>query len=209
MASSALELEKLDPEDHFTSPPPRYNEASLVKVLEERGIGRPSTYASIISTIQDREYVDQDRRPLLSHRNRHGGLRSAGEELPLHLRHASTPRALEEELDDIEEGKEKWTDLLKGFYDYFEEELKVAEKHMEDIKRMEEKTDEKCDLCGSPLLLKWGKFGSFFACSAYNKKDPTSCTFTKENTANKPDLNTPEAAGARPSRKSTARTAAR
>ncbi len=64
---------------------------------------------------------------------------------------------------------------------------------MEDIKRMEVKTNEKCELCGSPLLLKWGKFGSFYACSAYNKKDPTSCTFTKENTAAKPDLNTPEA----------------
>ncbi len=69
----------------------------------------------------------------------------------------------------------------------------VADKNMEDIKRMEKKTNEKCDLCGSPLLLKWGKFGSFYACSAYNKKDPTSCTFTKENTADKPDLNTPEA----------------
>ena len=64
---------------------------------------------------------------------------------------------------------------------------------MEDIKRMEKKTDEKCDLCGSPLLLKWGKFGSFYACSAYNKKDKSSCTFTKENTAGKPDMNTPEA----------------
>jgi DNA topoisomerase-1 len=64
---------------------------------------------------------------------------------------------------------------------------------MENIKRMEQKTDEKCDLCGSPLVLKWGKFGSFFACSAYNKKDKSSCTFTKENTAGKPDMNTPEA----------------
>ncbi len=64
---------------------------------------------------------------------------------------------------------------------------------MENIKRMEQKTDEKCELCGSPLVLKWGKFGTFFACSAYNKKDPTSCTFTKENIASKPDLNTPEA----------------
>ena len=100
---------------------------------------------------------------------------------------------MEEELDDIEEGKEKWTDLLKGFYGYFEEELKDAGKHMKNIKRMEEKTDLKCELCGSPLLLKWGKFGTFYACSAYNKKDPTSCTFTRENTANKPDLNTPEA----------------
>jgi DNA topoisomerase-1 len=100
---------------------------------------------------------------------------------------------LEEELDDIEEGKEKWTDLLNGFYDYFEEELKDAGKNMENIKRMEQVTGEKCELCGSPLLLKWGKFGTFFACSAYNKKDPTSCTFTKENIAGKPDLNTPEA----------------
>jgi DNA topoisomerase-1 len=100
---------------------------------------------------------------------------------------------LEEELDEIEEGNEKWTDLMNGFYDHFVDELKDAGKTMRDIKRMEVKTNEKCDLCGSPLLLKWGKFGSFFACSAYNKKDPTSCTFTKENTAGKPDLNTPEA----------------
>ena len=82
---------------------------------------------------------------------------------------------------------------MKGFYSYFEDELKDAGTRMRDIKRMEKVTDEKCDLCGSPLLLKWGKFGSFYACSAYNKKDPTSCTFTKENTAGKPDLNTPEA----------------
>jgi DNA topoisomerase-1 len=188
----ALDLEKLVDEDHFTSPPPRYNEASLVKVLEERGIGRPSTYASIITTIQDREYVTK-----ISGRffPTEIGTVVCGL-LVKHFPYIFDPQytaRLEEELDDIEEGKEKWTDLLKGFYGYFEEELKVAEKKMEDIKRMEEKTDLKCDLCGSPLLLKWGKFGSFYACSAYNKKDPTSCTFTKENTANKPDLNTPEA----------------
>jgi DNA topoisomerase-1 len=100
---------------------------------------------------------------------------------------------LEEELDDIEEGKEKWTDLLKGFYGYFEEELKVAGTEMRNIKRMEQVTKEKCDVCGSPLLLKWGKFGSFYACSKYDKKDPSSCTFTKENIADKPDMNTPEA----------------
>jgi DNA topoisomerase-1 len=192
---NALELEKLDHERHFTEPPPRYNEASLVKELEERGIGRPSTYASIISTIQDREYVVK-----------HGGSRGRFypteigvvvcnllvESFPYIFDTKYTAR-LEEELDDIEEGKEKWTDLLNGFYGYFEDELKDASKKMRDIKRMEQVTTETCDLCGSPLLLKWGKFGSFFACSAYNKKDPTSCTFTKENTAAKPDLNTPEA----------------
>ncbi len=190
-----LELENLENGEHFTDPPPRYNEASLVKELEERGIGRPSTYASIINTIQDREYVVK-----------HGG--SRGRFYPTeigvvvcdllvknfpYIFDSKYTAKLEEELDDIEEGKEKWTDLLNGFYGYFEEELKDASKNMEDIKRMEKVTDEKCEVCGSPLLLKWGKFGSFFSCSAYNKKDPASCTFTKENIAAKPDMNTPEA----------------
>ncbi len=179
----------------FTEPPPRYNEASLVKELEERGIGRPSTYASIINTIQDREYVVK-----------HGGSRGRFypteigmvvcdllvESFPYIFDTAYTAK-LETELDDIEEGKEKWTDLLNGFYGYFEKELKDAGKNMRDIKRMEQMTDEKCDLCGSPLVLKWGKFGTFYACSAYKKKDPNSCTFTKENISAKPDLNTPEA----------------
>jgi DNA topoisomerase I len=188
----ALVLEKLDNEQHFTSPPPRFNEASLVKVLEERGIGRPSTYASIISTIQDREYVTK-----ISNRFYPTEIGVVVCDLLVrnfpYIFDTQYTARLEEELDDIEEGKEKWTVLLNGFYDHFEDELKDADKKMEDIKRMEIKTDEKCDLCGSPLLLKWGKFGTFFACSAYNKKDPSSCTFTKENTTAKPDLNTPEA----------------
>ncbi|HUB50705.1 MAG TPA: type I DNA topoisomerase [Terracidiphilus sp.] len=191
----ALELDGLEPEEHFTQPPPRYNEASLVKELEERGIGRPSTYASIINTIQDREYVVK-----------HGG--SRGRFYPTeigvvvcdlmvknfpYIFDTRYTAKLEEELDDIEDGKEKWTDLLNGFYDHFENELKVAAKKMENIKRLEKVTDEKCEVCGSPLVLKWGKFGTFYACSAYDKKDPSSCTFTKENIAAKPDLNTPEA----------------
>jgi DNA topoisomerase-1 len=187
-----LELEKLDNEQHFTTPPPRYNEASLVKVLEERGIGRPSTYASIINTIQDREYVTK-----ITGRFYPTEIGMVVNDLLVknfpYIFDTKYTARLEEELDDIEEGKEKWTDLLNGFYNYFEEELEVADKKMENVKRWEKKTNEKCDLCGSPLLLKWGKFGSFYACSAFNKKDPNSCTFTKENTANKPDLNTPEA----------------
>ncbi len=191
----ALELDELLPEEHATQPPPRYNEASLVKELEERGIGRPSTYASIINTIQDREYVVK-----------HGGSRGRFypteigmvvcdllvESFPYIFDTKYTAR-LEEELDDIEEGKEKWTQLLNAFYDHFEDELRDAGKKMRNIKRLEQMTDEKCEMCGSPLVLKWGKFGTFYACSAYNKKDPSSCTFTKENIAAKPDLNTPEA----------------
>ncbi len=188
----ALELEKLLNEQHFTAPPPRYNEASLVKVLEERGIGRPSTYASIINTIQDREYATKIAGRFYPTEIGMVVCDLLVKNFPYIFDVAYTAK-LEEELDDIEEGKEKWTTLMNGFYDYFVEELKDAGMRMEDIKRMEKKTDEKCDLCGSPLLLKWGKFGSFYACSAYNKKDKTSCTFTKENTEGKPDLNTPEA----------------
>jgi DNA topoisomerase-1 len=97
---------------------------------------------------------------------------------------------LEEELDEIEEGKEKWTDALAGFYTKFEKDLHYAEKHMENIKRMEKPTDERCERCGSPLVIKWGKHGSFFACSSYDKNDPNSCTFTRENPIDLPDLDT-------------------
>jgi DNA topoisomerase-1 len=187
-----LELEKLDSEQHFTQPPPRFNEASLVKVLEERGIGGPSTYASIINTIQDREYVTKISGRFYPTEIGMVVCDLLVKNFPYIFDIAYTAK-LEEELDEIEEGKEKWTDLLNGFYGHFVEELKDAGAKMEDIKRMEKKTDEKCDLCGSPLVLKWGKFGSFYACSApYNKKDKSSCTFTKENTAGKPDMNTPE-----------------
>ena len=192
-AGDRLTLNDLKPEQHFTEPPPRYNEASLVKELEERGIGRPSTYASIINTIQDREYVQKQ-----GGRNGRFVPTEIGTvvngllvtNFPYIFDTKYTAR-LEEELDDIEDGKEKWTDLLGGFYGYFEKELKVAGKKMEDIKRMEKPTDQVCDLCGSPLVLKWGKFGSFYACSAYDKKKPGSCTFTKENFDAKPNLALP------------------
>ena len=187
-----LELDKLDHEQHFTQPPPRYNEASLVKVLEERGIGRPSTYAAIINTIQDREYVTKMSGRFYPTEIGMVVCDLLVKNFPYIFDTAYTAK-LEEELDEIEEGNEKWVDLMNGFYDHFVEELKDAGVKMEDIKRMEKKTNEQCDLCGSPLVLKWGKFGSFYACSAYNKKDKNSCTFTKENTAGKPDLNTPEA----------------
>ncbi len=186
-----LTLRELKPEQHFTEPPPRYNEASLVKELEERGIGRPSTYATILSTIQERQYVQK----------------LGGKFVPTEIGLVVTDllvenfadifdpqytARLEEELDEIEEGKEKWTDALGEFYKKFAKDLRYAQKHMENIKRMEKPTEEKCERCGSPLVLKWGKHGSFFACSAYQKDDPNSCTFTKENPINLPDLDTAE-----------------
>jgi len=186
-AGQKLTLKSLKPEQHFTEPPPRYNEASLVKELEERGIGRPSTYATILSTIQERQYVTKI------------GGKFAPTEIGLVVTDllvenfrdifdvAYTAR-LEEELDEVEDGKEKWTDALAEFYKRFSKDLKYAEKHMENIKRMEKPTDEKCERCGSPLVIKWGKHGSFYACSSYDKDNPESCTFTKENPINLPDL---------------------
>jgi DNA topoisomerase I len=182
-----LTLKELKPEQHFTEPPPRYNEASLVKELEERGIGRPSTYATILGTIQERQYVTK----------------VGGKFVPTEIGLVVTDllvenfkdifdpaytAKLEEELDDIEDGKEKWTDALKDFYKKFERDLNYAEKHMQNLKAMEKPTDEKCERCGSPLVIKWGKHGSFFACSSYDKTDPNSCTFTKENPIDLPDL---------------------
>jgi DNA topoisomerase-1 len=184
-----LTLKELKPEQHFTEPPPRYNEASLVKELEERGIGRPSTYSAILSTIQERQYVQK----------------LGGKFTPTEIGLVVTDllienfrdifdiqytAKLEEELDEIEEGKETWTQALADFYKKFEKDLKYAAKHMENIKRMEKPTDEKCERCGSPLVIKWGKHGSFYACSSYDKENPDSCTFTKENPINLPDLDT-------------------
>jgi DNA topoisomerase I len=169
----ALRLNKLDPQQKFTQPPPRYNEASLVRVLEERGIGRPSTYASIINTIQDRDYVKKIQGRFVPTEIGTVVTKLLVKNFPYIFDTQYTAR-LESELDAVEEGQERWTDLLKGFYDHFEEELLVAGKNMEDIKRMEHLTTEVCDKCGSPLVLKWGKFGSFYSCSNFTKAKPVT-----------------------------------
>src|SRR5580704_13311647 len=169
----ALRLEKLDPQQKFTQPPPRYNEASLVKTLEEKGIGRPSTYASIINTIQDRDYVKKIQSRFVPTEIGIVVTKLLVKNFPYIFDTAYTA-TLEGELDAVEEGHEKWTDLLNGFYGHFEKELHVAEKKMEDIKRMEEPTKEVCDNCGAPLILKWGKFGSFYSCSNFSKLKPVT-----------------------------------
>jgi DNA topoisomerase-1 len=182
-----LTLKALKPEQHFTEPPPRYNEASLVKELEERGIGRPSTYSAILSTIQERQYVQKLGGKFTPTEIGLVVTDLLVENFPDIFDIQYTAR-LEEELDEIEEGKETWTGALAGFYKKFEKDLRYASKHMENIKRMEKPTDEKCERCGSPLVIKWGKHGSFYACSSYDKEDPNSCTFTKENPIDLPDL---------------------
>jgi len=186
-AGQSLTLRELKPEQHFTEPPPRFNEASLVKELEERGIGRPSTYATILSTIQERLYVQKLGGKFVPTEIGLVVTDLLVENFPDIFDPAYTAR-LEEELDEIEEGKEKWTQALADFYKKFEKELRYAQKHMENVKRMEKPTEQTCERCGAPLVIKWGKHGSFYACSAYRKGDETSCTFTKENPIDLPDL---------------------
>jgi DNA topoisomerase-1 len=169
----SLGLVRLDPQQKFTQPPPRYNEASLVRVLEERGIGRPSTYASIINTIQDRDYVKKIQAKFVPTEIGTVVTKLLVKNFPYIFDTAYTAK-LETELDAVEDGEERWTDLLNGFYDHFEVELEVAGRKMEDIKRMEEATTEICEKCGAPLVLKWGKFGSFYSCSNFSRAKPVT-----------------------------------
>jgi DNA topoisomerase-1 len=177
-----LRLRALRPEQHFTEPPPRYNEATLVKRLEADGVGRPSTYASILSTIQEREYVKKE-----------GGRFSPTElgmvvtDLLLEsfddIFEVKYTARMEEELDEIEDGKLDWRAAMQDFYQRFDKDLKHAEEHMTDIKRMEKPTDLICEKCGKPLVIKWGKHGSFIACTGYPE-----CTYTRELTVDLPDV---------------------
>ncbi len=161
-----LRFAAIKPEQHFTEPPPRYNEATLVKRLESDGVGRPSTYATILSTILEREYVTKE-----------GGRFTPAElgmvvtDLLLEsfddIFEVKYTARMEEELDEVEEGKLDWRVAMAEFYERFEKDLKHAEKHMTDIKRLEKPTDLICEKCGKPLVIKWGKHGSFIACSGY------------------------------------------
>ena len=162
----ALALKKLDTDQHFTEPLPRFSEASLVKELEENGIGRPSTYASIIGTIEARDYMEKREGKLYP--TELGFL--VTDLLVEHFQdimNVEYTAALEAELDEIEEGKDNLLNTLNQFWKKFEKDLKKAQKDMKDVKAMEEKTDEVCDKCGSPMVIKWGRYGKFLACSAY------------------------------------------
>ena len=171
-ASEILKLIKLDPKQHFTEPPPRYNEASLIKELEERGIGRPSTYAPIISTIEDRGYVTRENRVFYPTE-----LGTVTNELlvkyfPDILDFKFTAH-MEDELDEIVEGKINYISVLSEFYNPFAQALEIAEVKMEKVKK-EVLTEEKCPECGNRLMIRSGRFGDFMACSGFPK-----CKFTK------------------------------
>jgi DNA topoisomerase-1 len=170
----AIELLEVRPEQHFTQPPPRFSEASLVKELEEDGIGRPSTYASILSTIVDRGYVDKQEARFYP--TELGTLVNGllVESFPDILNTAFTAQ-MEEGLDKVEEGDTDWRALLGEFYKPFKIDLEKAEESMRDVKREEIPTEHECEKCGSPMVIKWGRNGSFLACKGYPE-----CRNTKE-----------------------------
>jgi len=162
-----LNLIKLDPQQHFTEPPARYNEASLVKALEAEGIGRPSTYAPTISTIQDRGYVEKnDDRRLQPTETGELVNKVMVEHFPRIVDLKFTAE-MESELDDVAQGKRKWQPVLKDFYKPFKDNLKKKDKELDKKKLTEEKTKETCEKCGKPMVIKMGRFGKFMACSGY------------------------------------------
>src|SRR5579871_1992475 len=177
-----LRFKSIVPEQHFTEPPPRFNEATLVKELEADGVGRPSTYASILSTIQEREYVRKE----------------GGKFFPTELGMVVTDLLLESfkdlfdvnytarmelELDEIEDGKMDWRAAMGDFYERFQKDLEHAARNMTDIKRMEPPTDLICEKCGKPMVIKWGRHGKFIACTGYPE-----CTSTRELVVDLPDV---------------------
>jgi DNA topoisomerase-1 len=161
-----LKLIALEGKQHFTQPPPRFSESALVKELEEKGIGRPSTYATILSTIQEREYVIKEKsrlKPTI--------LGCAVSDLLMEsfpeVMDVQFTAEMEEKLDKVEEGDVNWVELLGGFYKGFDERLKQAEVSMRSLRHDGVPTDISCEQCGAPMIIKWGKRGEFLSCSKY------------------------------------------
>lgn len=161
-----LKLNGVSSEQHFTEPPPRYSEATLVKALEEKGIGRPSTYAAIMTTIQDREYVER-----IESRFHPTPLGMTVNDLLIasfdDLFNTAYTAQMEEQLDEIEEGHLNWRTALRGFYDKFEVDLKDAEENIKTRKKTSIPTNEICEKCGAGMVIKFGRFGQFLACANY------------------------------------------
>ena len=161
-----LDLQKVEPTQHFTQPPPRYTEATLIKAMEEHGIGRPSTYAPIIATVQDRGYVDKE-----GDRLKPLKLGSAVTDLLIgffpQIVDLDFTSGMESELDEVASGARKWVPLLKDFYGPFDERLQVAKVEAPRVRNIDEDSDEVCPECGKPMVIKRGRFGPFLSCSNF------------------------------------------
>lgn len=162
----SLKLQKLLPEQHFTSPPPRFTEASLIRALEEGGIGRPSTYAPTISTILARGYVRLENRQLIPQDVGFIVTDILTEHFPFVVSQKFTAE-LEDKLDDIAEGQTRWQPVIKAFWDPFKHQLDTETGKIKKVKMPEIPTDEVCDVCGKPMVIKTGRFGQFLACTGF------------------------------------------
>ncbi|GGF96626.1 type I DNA topoisomerase [Paenibacillus aceti] len=161
-----LTKQTIEPKQHFTQPPPRFTEARLVKTLEELGIGRPSTYAPTLETIQKRGYVAIEDKKFIPTELGELVIEQMEQFFPEILNVEFTAH-MEEDLDHVEEGSEDWVRVLSEFYESFEKRLEVAEKEMKEIEIEDEVSDEICDKCGRPMVYKLGRFGKFLACSGF------------------------------------------
>ncbi|MCD8502725.1 MAG: type I DNA topoisomerase [Bacillaceae bacterium] len=161
-----IEVEKIDPNQHFTQPPPRYTEARLVKTMEELGIGRPSTFAPTLDTIQRRGYVSLEDRRFVPTELGEIVLQLINEFFPEILDVEFTAK-MENDLDSIEEGETNWVKIIDQFYKGFEENLKIAEEEMKEVEIKDEPAGEDCEKCGHEMVYKMGRFGKFMACSNF------------------------------------------
>ncbi|WP_440960197.1 type I DNA topoisomerase [Paenibacillus nitricinens] len=165
-AGDALNKQEIEPKQHFTQPPPRYTEARLVKTLEELGIGRPSTYAPTLETIQKRGYVAIEEKKFMPTELGELVIEQMEQFFPEILNVEFTAN-MEGDLDHVEEGSEDWVKVLAEFYESFEKRLAFAEEEMKEIEIEDEVSDEICEKCGKPLVYKLGRFGKFLACSGF------------------------------------------
>ncbi len=165
-AGDIVKQQSLDPRQHFTQPPPRYTEARLVRTLEELGIGRPSTYAPTLETIQKRGYVAIEEKKFVPTELGELVHQMMDEFFP-EILDAEFTAHMEGDLDHVEEGKEDWVKVLASFYESFEKRLEVAEDEMKEVEIQDEVSDELCEKCGKPLVYKMGRFGKFLACSGF------------------------------------------
>ena len=161
-----VKKEKLDAKQSFTEPPPRYTEASLVKALEEKGIGRPSTYATIISTILDRRYVQKEQKQLVP-TDLGKVVNKLLTENFKEIINVEFTADIENQFDEIAEGKEPWKQVIREFYTPFEQEVEKVDKELEHVKLEEEVTNIPCEKCGRMMVVKYGKYGKFLACPGY------------------------------------------
>ena len=181
-----IALLAIRPEQHFTEPPPRYSEASLVKALEEFGIGRPSTYASIISTLQDREYVILDKKRFVPTDVGRVVNRFLTEYFTAYVDYDFTAR-LEDDLDAVSRGEAEWIPLLERFWQPFKERIDHTQEHVKRSDVTQERIEEACPKCGGPLAIRLGRNGRFIGCTQYPE-----CDYTRDLDPNNSERNAPE-----------------